>query len=393
MTRRRIRGQNEGSIRQRKNGTWEARYTAGVTPEGKQVQRSLYGRTRAQAADKLKRALAELPQGAVVLAEQGKLTLVEQAEAYLSQRQGDLSAGTVNKLNSYIVVLRQYPEGNVPLRTLKPAHLEQLYRSLAARYAPATVRHLSVFVKQALRRAVRHELIVRNPADVAELPRMRSERAGVQLEPEQLGAILREAQHHRLYPIFATIASLGLRHGEALGLQWGDIDFRDDSLKVQRAVVSHSGTPVVTTPKTHASYRTLYLPGELRAVLLEWRGRLAGDGLGTGPGDWVFPSTKGTPLSQHNVRRVWKAILAACELPEKTRIHDLRGAFLARLIESGADVRTTADLAGHSDPRMTLSVYAYSRAENRKKALLGSAAGVLPKAAKGSVRVKDEEAG
>ncbi|WP_272976890.1 tyrosine-type recombinase/integrase [Deinococcus geothermalis] len=376
--RRRARHNGEGSIIKRQDGRWEGKYTAGYTPEGQQVRRSVYGRTRAEAAEKLKAKLAETPKGAVVLAERGKLTLADQVGAHLRLREAELSPGTVLKLESYVKIVAANPTGGVPLINLKPAHLEALYRDLAGKYAAATVRHVSVFVKQALRRAVRHELLRVNPAEVAELPRMRGERAGVQLEPEGLAAILRAAQPHRLYPLFATIATLGLRHGEALGLQWGDIAWKAGTLDVRRAVVSRSGKPVLSAPKTPASLRTLYLPDELRAVLLTHLDLLRAEGQAVSPTAWVFPSAVGGMLSQHNVRRVWRQVLRAANVPAETRIHDLRGAFLSRLIESGADPRTAADLAGHSDPRMTLSVYTHSRAEQRKAALLASAGQVLP---------------
>lgn len=376
--RARARHNGEGSIRKRPDGTWEGRYTVGRNEQGRQVRRSVYGRTRAEVAQKLKEKLALTEKGALVLTESGKLTLAEHLAAHLATRKGEVAVGTLTKLEKYLKVVERHTIGGVPLRDVKPAALEAFYRDLAAQYAPQTVRHIAILVKRGLKQAVRHELIGKNPADVAELPRMREERAGVQIEPQQLAAILGEARGHTLYPVFATVATLGLRHGEALGLQWGDLDFGAGTLDIRRAVVSRGGVPDVSLPKTAGSYRTLYLPDELRAVLLRQRGDLVERGLPVAPDAWVFPSATGGMLSQHNVRRVWKRILEKAQMPQETRIHDLRGAFLSRLIESGADPRTAADLAGHSDPRMTLKVYAYSRAERRKEALLISTAGVLP---------------
>lgn len=378
VTRRRARHNGEGSVRKRPDGTWEGRYTAGRNEAGQQVRRSVYGRTRAEVAEKLKDALALTEKGALVLTERGRLTLAQHLKAHLTTRAGEISLGTQVKLEKYLKIIERHPVGGTPLKDVKPAALEGFYRELAAQYAPATVRHISILIKRGLKQALRHELIPRNPAEVAELPRMREERAGVQIEPDQLAAILREAQAHVLYPLFATIASLGLRHGEALGLQWQDIDFKDGTLDIRRAVVSRGGIPDISLPKTPGSYRTLYLPADLHQVLLRQQSDLRERGLPTAPTAWVFPANTGGMLSQHNVRRVWKRILEKADMPQETRIHDLRSAFLSRLIESGADPRTTADLAGHSDPRMTLKVYAYSRAEKRKAALLTSTQGVLP---------------
>lgn len=377
--RTRSRGNGEGSLRKRPDGLWEGRYTAGTNEQGKLVRRSVYGKTRAEAAEKLKEKLAQTEKGALVLTEQGRLTLGDHLAAHLAQRQKQVAVGTYAKLQKYLLIVQRHQIGGVPLKDVKPAGLEAFYRDLADRYAPQTVRHIAILVKRGLKQAVRHELISKNPADVAELPRMREERAGVQIEPEQLAAILHQAQGVRLYPLFATIAALGLRHGEALGLQWQDVDFAAGTLEIRRTVVSRGGIPDVSLPKTAGSYRTLYLPNELQAVLLQWHDQLQTESLSVASEAWVFANVQGGMLSQHNVRRIWKGILSKAQMPSETRIHDLRGAFLSRLIESGADPRTAADLAGHSDPRMTLRVYAYSRAERRKEALLTSAVDILPR--------------
>ncbi|EYB68831.1 hypothetical protein DEIPH_ctg017orf0206 [Deinococcus phoenicis] len=176
----------------------------------------------------------------------------------------------------------------------------------------------------------------------------------------------------RASPLFAIIAALGLRHGEALGLQWGDLDWKAGTLDVRRTVVSRGGTPMISEPKTRSARRTLYLTPALKTVLHRHLLDLKGRDLPTDASAWVFPNRMGGMLSQHNVRRVWRQALAAAEVSETTRIHDLRHTFVSRLIEGGADPRTAADLAGHADPRMTLSVYTHTRAEKRKATLLAS---------------------
>lgn len=60
------KGNNEGSIRRRPNGTWEGRYTDGVNEEGKQIQRSVYGKTKKEVADKLHTIFYQKQQGVYV---------------------------------------------------------------------------------------------------------------------------------------------------------------------------------------------------------------------------------------------------------------------------------------------------------------------------------------
>lgn len=392
--RRRSRGNMEGSIRRRPNGTWEARYTAGVSEAGKQVRRSVYGHTRAEVAEKLKAKLAETERGALVLAEHGKLTTIDYARAHLEARRPEVGPGTHAKLSSYITILAHTPEAGGLLTDLTPARLERLYAALATRYAPSTVRHLSVFLNQVLRRAVRHGVLRTHPGLVADLPRMQSEPRAQPLTDADLGRVLAAAAQTPWYALFATIAALGLRHGEALGLQWGDLDLDAGTVQVNRTVVSRNGTPAISEPKTRASRRTLYFSEHLATILRDHQAVVLGRRHGQAePTSWVFPNRFGGMLSQHNVRRVWAEILAAAELPAAIRIHDLRHSFVSRLITSGADPKTAADLAGHADPRMTLGLYTHTQAEARKAAQLragGSLDGMLEKSRRGEAGVKTE---
>ena len=54
------RGQGEGNIRERKDGTWEARYSLGVDANGKQIRKSIYGKKRSDVVKRLTRILNEI---------------------------------------------------------------------------------------------------------------------------------------------------------------------------------------------------------------------------------------------------------------------------------------------------------------------------------------------
>lgn len=60
-------GNNEGSIRKRKNGTWEGRYTIGYDARGRQNQLSVYGKTRAEVARKLNEKTAAIQNGTYII--------------------------------------------------------------------------------------------------------------------------------------------------------------------------------------------------------------------------------------------------------------------------------------------------------------------------------------
>lgn len=65
MTTRKTKGaKGGGTIRQRPDGRWEARYTLGIDPgTGKQIQKSVYGKTQKEVRQKLTAITAEIDSG------------------------------------------------------------------------------------------------------------------------------------------------------------------------------------------------------------------------------------------------------------------------------------------------------------------------------------------
>lgn len=87
MPRKRARGNGEGSIRKRPDGTWEARFTVGLGPDGQLKRKSLYGRTRAEVAAKLATAQAvqgQLPKDPSAV----QVSLADYLERIAEQRTG-----------------------------------------------------------------------------------------------------------------------------------------------------------------------------------------------------------------------------------------------------------------------------------------------------------------
>lgn len=134
------RGNGEGSISRRKDGRWEAKYTA-HTADGPK-RRALYGKTRKEAADKLAKALADRVSGYTFDTE--NMSVGE----YLDRWLNDSGRGSV-RLSTYerheqIVRLHLKPAlGRVKLTKLTPAHVQGLYRDkLDSGLTPATVQKI-----------------------------------------------------------------------------------------------------------------------------------------------------------------------------------------------------------------------------------------------------------
>jgi integrase len=159
-------------------------------------------------------------------------------------------------------------------------------------------------------------------------------------------ALLKAAQGTDLYPLWALMATTGVRVGEALGLRWEDLDLDARTLRVNRTV--YRGQTCL--PKTDSSRRTVKLS------------RVAAEALSQHPQqcEWVFPTSRGTTINVNNLRyRSWKQLLERAHLPSGTRIHDLRHSAATLLLSKGVPIKVVSEMLGHSDVSITLSIYAH----------------------------------
>lgn len=152
--------------------------------------------------------------------------------------------------------------------------------------------------------------------------------------------------------LLATLVFAGLRIGEALSLRWRDVDLAGGRLRVGEA-------------KTAAGVREVELLPALRGELAEHKAGARAprpDGL-------VFATSGGTPQTATNVRRrvLAKAVEKADErlaeaestpLPERLTPHSLRRTFASLLFALGRTAPEVMDQLGHTDPKLTLRIYA-----------------------------------
>jgi integrase len=145
-------------------------------------------------------------------------------------------------------------------------------------------------------------------------------------------------------PLAELLISTGLRLGEALGLEWRDIDFDASALRVTRAL-KLSGIGSTKTDKP----RIVYVDKILLEMLREHR-KATGRAHGL-----VFTTAIGTPLMASNIRRRWHrpAVLAA-GLDPALRVHDLRYTYGTLTTASGAGMHFAGAQLGHLDPRSTM---------------------------------------
>jgi integrase len=185
------------------------------------------------------------------------------------------------------------------------------------------------------------------------------------LSPMQVSAVQTALEGHTLYPIVSLALATGMRRGELLGLQWGDIDLDGptSSLRVERSVEETKAGLRLKPPKTRRGRRSITLPAEavamLRAQKLEHMQTRLAIGLGKIEDDTlVFGNIEEQLRSPRAVSRAWRRLTAAKGLP-RVQFHALRHTHVTMLIRAGVDILTISRRIGHSKASVTLDVYGH----------------------------------
>ena len=231
-------------------------------------------------------------------------------------------------------------------------------------------------VRGVFRAAVADRLIASDPTIGVVLPRKRRAEAAMSIPTSvDIAKVLRAAEPERRptsRPGFTAYVALcafaGLRRGEALGVQVGDVDFLGRTLRgtrqLQRAkaadieagrnlVEATGGIAVVIRPPKYESERTIYLPDSVVAILAEHVRLHTPDG---DPSRWLFDEG-GRPWHDNLVDYRWRSTRAQAGVTHK--LHELRHYFASGLIAAGCDVVTVQRAMGHASATTTLGTYAH----------------------------------
>ena len=293
MSKKRANG--EGSIRKRKDGRWEGRYTAGYDKDGKVITKNVLGKTQAEVKEKLKAAIEESQK--LDPTRTGQYTVQTWVTLWYEVFIKPQIRPNTKQFYRNCMENHLFPAlGNCPLEKLSTIQIQRAINEMSEHgrnhyyshiplkettLSPRIVQGILGILRKSLDQAVAEKLILSNPAANCKAPK--TLRKEMKVLPEELiGPYLHEAKQRGVFaPLYLELTS-GLRRGELLALQWSDLDLDAGTLSVTKQIYEVNGRMQISISKTKASIRKLVLPPAVIEVFREYQK--------TAKCRWVFPS-------------------------------------------------------------------------------------------------------
>jgi len=389
---RRIKG--EGSISERKDGTWTGRIDLGTRPDGKRNIKCFYGKKRIEVQKKMKEFQKMYESQA---AEAYKQTVEEYMFNWLEVfKKPDLADSSYDTLEDTIKNQIVPYIGFVQLANLRPELVQQMLNTLSEKgLSESIVRKAYMAVKACFRNVVAKGYMSNDPMLDVKLPKIDNKEIDVdedvddddEKDDEEADVkFLKEADVRLLYktcmqfdsngeldfrygPHLALILFTGMRVGEALALTWRDVDFEKKSIRVKKALnrVKDRSKPltedgkyqyktIIKTPKTEASERTIYLCSqalEILNFLKEYNHpRSDKEAIYVKMHDGKKKISRNV-LTKHLQRMLY--ILDADN--QDIGVHGLRHTFATMMFNANIDVKTISKILGHASVEITYNIY------------------------------------
>ena len=367
------RNHNEGSIRERKDGRFEVRVTAGIDFEtGKSKRISYYTKTKSEAIKKLHEEEYRIHFQEHV--DPTSTRLVDWLRMWLdTYMKNSLKQSTYTSYKGYIEkhIAAAFPY--LKLKDLTSKLLQDFYNYKLTQegLSPKTIANLHRCLHKAMKQAVLEHYIDFNPCDAVNLPRNEKPQIEILTREEQQRLIATSYKFRYGVFIRLTLAT-GLRLGELLGLRWEDIDMKKNMLSVRRTLnrlpkvdyngIGNSTEVVIQEPKTKNSIRSIPLMQVILNELLQWKNVQLADARTAGDiyndSGFIVTNQTGGYIEPRTFKDYYDEILQAAGLGHYT-FHALRHTFATRVLEQGMNAKTLSTLLGHYSVSFTLDTYTH----------------------------------
>ncbi len=256
----------------------------------------------------------------------------------------------------------------ISLKDLEARHIQQFYTEKLKTVKPNSVIHYHAVIHQALKYAMKTDLVPQNVAMKVDRPK-KNDFQPVFLDAAELQQLFEVVKGTKLELPVLVAAFYGLRRGEVLGLKWDAVDFERGTLTIKRTVTSvqiDGKTTIIEqeSAKTKSSMRTLPLVGSFKEYFTEVKAaqelnkKVCGNCYNYDYDGYVFVDEMGERMRPDYLTSKFPEYIVRHGL-KKMRFHDLRHSCASLLLANGVPLKQIQDWLGHSDFSTTANIYAH----------------------------------
>lgn len=360
----------------RKRGTcWEYTVDIGNDPvTNKRIRKSKSGfRTKKECETAMNKLIVEIEQGEYV--EQKEILLKDYLADWLKSIKPNIAGNTFAYYrriaeNEIVPVL-----GNMQVSKIKPLHIEKFIQEKRNKenINNTTLKHYFDTLNIALNQALKWQIISKNPCLAITPPKKENKEMNVLnvKELELLLNYLRDSRFKTLYLVVVLSVTCGLRRGEALGLQWEDIDFKQGIITVKNNYTKVDNKDMLTTPKTDKSTRKITMLDLTSEILSKWQVEQKKNKLLLGKeynnNNFVCTWEDGRPVRPDYISQQFSRVIKKLGLPS-VRFHDLRHTHATMLLLQNVSPKVVSKRLGHSNISTTYDIYAHVLPEMEREA-------------------------
>lgn len=386
------RGQGEWSYTQRKDKLWTARKQFGKKTDGKPNIKAFYGKSITEVKKKAMAYEAQLATNRTDCVK--KVTLYEYINDWLqTYKRMSVKDTTYDGIEYAIEVrIKPFDIANIQINNLSAQLCQQYINELVScnkKYSLATITKTYNILNNCLTHAEGVGDIDKNPMTFVKLPSadkvQTATKEAVFFTQEEVKMIYNEARKtykngksvYYYGDIIILLIYTGMRIGECLGLKWNDVDFENNTIRIDNTISvvanrdkkSTKKTMITdTSPKTKKSARVIPMSNKAKEALLHFQS-LSKPFVNSQ--SYIVVTQKGKISNARNIRRTLDAILVGCGFKEKNvnegyGLHSLRHTFVSMLLNKGVDIKIISELVGHEKVSTTYNIYAHLIPEQKK---------------------------
>ena len=388
----------QGHVRKRKDGLWEGQYVF------QKQKRSIYGETEIEARKMLEEIIHSINIGEYIRPNEHTVSswLNECLDTYAKS---SLRPSTFVSYELYIKKHISPALGNVLLKNVSVRALQSFFNKklIGGRcdkkkggLSPKTLKNIKYMLDVAFSQAYYNRIIPFNPIEGVRLPVPAGPEQKV-LDSSEKDMLFQAAQFHHttIAKGLVILLNCGLRKGELLGLQWENINFDENYMRVKDTLArlphfeitsatqgfiridtyqsKRIKTGIYLGPVKKKANRIIYLPESVRRALIElreiqisYRNKFIGGDFN--PFGFVLCTENGLPIDPKTFEEKFRGFVHESKVKD-INIHATRHTFATEALNKSSDLITISEILGHAKPSTTLDMYGHTF-DSRKRSLM-----------------------